>query len=147
MAPFAAGFQVLIAASAVLGTMVGAIGGAVIWRLRWNVFLGALLTGAAFLLIVVAESPKNFTWLPTRLTWGIPPMMLSYLVASLAGRWLADRFRPAWTTLAAFGIAITVGFLCLLSFRWTPQAPLSVSVGGSACSIVLLLRSRKPLRD
>ena len=140
-----AGFQVMIAAAAVLGTFVGALGGALVWRLRWNVFLGAVLAAGAFILVLVSESPSNFTWLRTKISWGLPPMLLSFLVASLSGRWLGARMHPTWTTLTAFGISLVTGFLCLLLFRISPHAPIPTALGASACAVILLWRSRKPL--
>ena len=43
----AVGFLVLIGAAAVLGVLVGAIGGAVAWRLRMNLAVGVALTACA----------------------------------------------------------------------------------------------------
>jgi hypothetical protein len=59
MAPIAFGFMILIGAAAVLGVVVGAIGGAVVW--------------------------------------GIPPLSLAFLIASISARWLEAR-DPALTS-------------------------------------------------
>jgi hypothetical protein len=56
MAPIAAGFQVLVTTAAMMAVIVGAIGGAVVWRMRINLLLGGFLTVCVYFLLEVAES-------------------------------------------------------------------------------------------
>jgi hypothetical protein len=55
MEPIAVGFMVLVGTAALLGVVVGAIGGAVAWRVGVSLPLGGLLTAGAFLAVLVAE--------------------------------------------------------------------------------------------
>src|SRR5438552_12847513 len=130
MAPIAFGFMILIGAAALMGVMVGAIGGAVIWRMRMNLVLGGLLTAGVYLLVLVADHLGDFLWLRAKLTWGIPPLSLAFLIASVSARWLKARTRlhPTWTTLAACGVGLGLGFLYLLLFRIDLEAPLAVAL-------------------
>ena len=141
MAPIAFGFMILIGAAAVLGVVVGAIGGAVVWRVRLNLVLGGLLTAGVFLLVLVADHPGDFLWLRAKLTWGIPPLSLAFLIASISARWLEARtaLRPTWITLAACGISLGLGCLYLLLFRIDLEAPLRVALVADVGLIVVLI--------
>jgi hypothetical protein len=55
MEPIAVGFMVLVGTAALLGVVVGAIGGAVAWRVRICLPLGGLPTGGALFVVLVAE--------------------------------------------------------------------------------------------
>jgi hypothetical protein len=140
MEPIANGFLVLIGASATLGAFVGAIGGAAVWRLRMNLVLGGLLTACALTLVFVAEHPEDQTWLRAKLIWGVPPMTVTFLAGTVAARWLEIRMavRSIWTALAAFGVALCLGFLHLLLFRYGPKAPL-LAAPGFVLGLILLL--------
>ena len=142
---FAVGFMVMIAAAAVLGVLVGAIGGAVAWRLRMNLVLGGLLTACAFLLVLVVEQHGDVVWLRAKLAWGIPALTVAFLVGSVFARWLdaRTRLRPAWTTLAAFGFSLCMGFFYLLLFRLSPRAPLLGALIADVALILLLLLRRR----
>lgn len=144
MAPIAAGFLVLIVTAALMGVAVGAIGGAVAWRFRGHLVLGAVLTWCAFVLLLVADYHDDFHWLRAKLTWGTPPLTLTFLVASVAARELEARtaLRRAWIGLAAFGIALSLGFLYLRLFRLDLWAPLPVALGCDIALILLLTRAR-----
>jgi len=144
MAPIAYGFLILIGAAATLGAFVGAIGGAVVWRLRMNVLLGGLLTACALILAFIADHPEDQTWLRAKLIWGVPSMTVTFLVCTVAARWLEVRtaLRPIWTALAAFGVALSLGVLYLLLFRYSPKAPLVVAPGAVLCLILILLLMR-----
>jgi len=144
MAPIAAGFLVLIGTAALLGVLVGAIGGAVTWRLRLNLVLGALLTTGALLLTLIAFHHEDLVWLRPELTWGISAMLFTFLVASIWAEWIEARatLRPAWIALGACGVALSVGFLYLLLFRISPQVQLRVGVGADIGLISLLLLAR-----
>src|SRR6476620_5961638 len=98
MEPIAVGFMILVGTAALLGAVVGAIGGAVTWRVGANLALGALLTAGALLLVLVADGSGSLAWLRPKLTWGAPSMAFTFLVASVSARWLQAR-----TTLGRTG--------------------------------------------
>lgn len=143
----AVGYLVLIGAAAVLGVLVGAVGGAVVWRLRINLALGAALTACVCLLIFVVEGHGNLTWLGTKLIWGIPSMTVAFLVSSVCARRLESRtaLSPIWTALAACGLGLVLGMLYLFLFRLSPGAPLLAAPAISAGMILVLIRSRRAL--
>jgi len=143
MAPIAAGFVVLILTAALMGVVVGAIGGAVAWRFRANLVLGAVATWCAFLLLLVADS-YDLHWLRAKLTWGTPPLTLTFLMASALARELEARtaLRRAWIGLAAFGIALSLGLLYLRLFRLDLWTPLPLALGADVALILLLTRAR-----
>ena len=60
MEPIAVGFMVLVGTAALLGVVVGAIGGAVVWRVGISFPLGGLVTGSALLVVLIAEEWKGF---------------------------------------------------------------------------------------
>ena len=146
MAPIAYGFLVLIGAAASLGAFVGAIGGAVAWRLKMNLLLGACLTAGALTLAFIADHPEDQTWLRAKLIWGVPPMTVTFLCGTVAARWLEIRtaLRPIWTTLGAFGIALALGFFyLLLLFRYSPKAPVLAAPGVVIGLLLILLLIRR----
>ena len=128
-----------------MGVVVGAIGGAINWRLGGGLVLGGLLTACAFLLAVVLEHPQDFTWLRAKLTWGIPATSVTFLIGSVSAPWLKARtaLRPTWIALAALGFTLSMGFLYLLLFRVSLQAPLVAALVGDFCLILLLMRARR----
>jgi len=145
MEPFAVGFMILVAGAAFMGVVVGAIGGAMTWRLRSSLALGGLLTACAFLLVLILEHPQDFLWLRAKLTWGVPATSLTFLICSVSAPWLKARtaLRPTWIALAALGFTLSVGFLYLLLFRISMQAPLVAALLGDICLIFLLMRNRR----
>src|SRR5262245_55735217 len=145
MAPIAYGFLVLIGAAASLGAFAGAIGGAAAWRLRMNLLLGAFLTACALTLTFIADYPEDQTWLRAKIIWGVPPMTVTFLGGTVAARWLEMRtaLRPIWTTLAAFGIALVLGFFHLLLFRYGPKAPMLAAPGVVIGLLLILLLMRR----
>ena len=66
MAPVGYGFLLLIFTAALVGVVVGAIAGAVVWRLRCNLALGGLLTACVLPLVLVAEAYGSVYWLAPR---------------------------------------------------------------------------------
>src|SRR5258705_3832911 len=122
----AVGFMVLIAGAAFMGVVVGAIGGAVTWRFGGSLVLGGLMTACAYLLALILEHPQDFIWLGAKLTWGIPATSVTFLIGSVSAPWLKARtaLRPTWIALATLGITLSMGFLYLLLFRISMQAPL-----------------------
>jgi hypothetical protein len=143
MEPIAVGFMILIGTAALIGVVVGAIGGAVTWRVGGNLALGGLLTACALVGVLIAEGEGSMTWLRAKLTWGAPSMALTFLLAWLSARWLQARttLGPNWTALAAFGIALSLGLLSLKLFGISPRTPLLAGLGACVC-LILLIRSR-----
>jgi len=52
--------MVLVGTAALLGVVVGAIGGAVAWRVGISLPLGGLVTDSALFVVLVAEEWKGF---------------------------------------------------------------------------------------
>lgn len=146
MEPIAVGFMVLIAAATVTGVVVGAIGGAIVWRVKINLALGAVLTACAFLLVLVADYHKDFYWLSSKLRWGAPSLALAYLLSLISARWLHahTRLHRNWISVAAFGISTALGLLYLRLFGLSPQLLLGAALGAGVCLVLLLVQSRKP---
>jgi hypothetical protein len=145
MAPVAFGFLILIATAAVTGALVGAIGGALVWRLRLNAAAGIALTVCAFLGILLLDQWGDTTWLRAKLAWGIPSLAVTFLSASLSARWVAARTRlsPTWTAIVACVLALSLGFLYMFLFKLSPGAPLVGGPAISLCLILLLVLSRR----
>jgi hypothetical protein len=149
MEPIAVGFMILIGAAAFMGVIVGAVGGAVVWRVRSNLALGGLLTACAYVLVLVARHHGDLLWLRAELAWGGPSMALTFLIGSLSARWVAAHtaLRPAWTTLAAFGVALSLGVLYLLLFRVNLELPRLAALWADVVLILLLMGSRTLVRQ
>ena len=145
MEPIAVGFMIMVAGAAFLGVVVGAMGGAVVWRLRGGLVLGGALTACAYLLSLILEHHEDFIFLRTKLIWGIPSMSVSFLVGSVSARWLEarTRLRPVWIALAAFGISLALGVLYMSMFRISMKAPLEAALAADICLILLLMGLRK----
>jgi len=148
MAPIAAGYMVLIVAAAGWGIIIGAISGAIVWRLRINALLGGLITAVAFVLFLMAEHPGDTTWLPSKLLLGMPSLLFGFLVSSLSAQWLGTHVhvRPLWTALASFGLTLVVGFSFLMLFRVGPMVLLRAELIADLCLTFLLLMQRGALR-
>ena len=142
MEPIAVGFMVMIGASVVMGILVGAVGGAVVWRTRCNLALGGLLTLFAFALLLVEDHHWKLTWLTPLLSYGAPALVLTFLVGTISAHWLEARtaLRPTWTALAALGISLGAGLL----FLWVSslEALISLALVIDGCLILLLILSR-----
>jgi len=145
MEPIAAGFMILVAAAAVTGVLVGAVGGAVAWRLRMNIVLGGVLTAVAYLLVLVLEHHEDFIFLRAKLIWGIPSMSVAFLICSVSAPWLAAHtsLRPTWVALAALGFSLGMGSLYLLLFGLGFRAPLVAASVMDPCLVLLLLRNTR----
>jgi hypothetical protein len=155
MAPVGYGFLLLIFTAALVGVVVGAIAGAVVWRLRCNLALGGLLTACVFPLVLVAEAYGSVSWLRAKLIWGAPAAALTFLICSIAAHWLGARtaLRPMWIALAAGGLALGVGLLYLAWFKhqllsahgaWGPMLP---TLAADMVLLVVLLLTRRPARS
>jgi len=146
MAPVAYGFLILIAGAAVAGVAVGALGGTIGWWLKIHILLGALGTVCLFFLVLALDQ-GSLQWLNAKVTWGAPPMALTFLLSTAVARWLemSTRLRPVWTALAAFITALIAGALCLKLFPFSIWAPVVAALGASVGLILVLMRKPKPV--
>ena len=119
MAPVAAAAYATIGATALLAVIIGAVGGAVLWRARHGLALGGLFVVGAFFVAFAAFI--GFSWRGA-LVFGVIPLILTFLISFLAARQLRTRanFRPIWASLAALGTALILGLLYMLLFRIDP---------------------------
>ena len=155
MAPVGYGFLSLIFTAALVGVVVGAIAGAVVWPLRCNLALGGLVTACVFPLILVAEAYGSVSWLRAKLIWGAPSVALTFLICSIAASWLeaGTALRPMWIALAACGLALGVGLLYLAWFKYLllsshgAWGPLSQALAADIVLLVVLLLTRRPVRQ
>ena len=155
MAPVGYGFLVLIFTAALVGVVVGAIAGAVVWGLRCNLALGGLVTACVLPLVLVVEAYGSVYWLRAKLIWGAPSAALTFLICSIAARWLGARtpLRPMWIALAACGLALGVGFLYLAWFKYLLLSshgawnPLGSALVADLVLLVVLLLTRRPARS
>jgi hypothetical protein len=147
MAPIAYGILSLIGGAMVLAVLVGAAGGAIYGRLRGDLFLGAILVAVAYvLLFLLVESVS--AWKIT--LFGMFPLMLSFLVGSLTGRFLDTRLglRPLLAGPAAFFGALLVGFSYLLMHRfgWLTLNPATAWIALAMVLGLMILSIRKRMR-
>ena len=145
MAPIAYGILALIGGAMFLEVRVGAAGGAIYGRLRGDLFLGAILTTAAYVLLFIALESVS-SWKIT--LFGMFPLMLSFLVGSLTGRFLETRLRPLFAAPAALAGALLVGFSYLLMHRfgWLSLDPNTAWIAIAALSCLMILSIRKRMR-
>jgi hypothetical protein len=155
MAPVGYGFLNLLFTAALVGVVVGAIAGVVVWRFRCNLALGGLVTACVFPLVLVAEAYGSVSWLRAKVTWGAPAAALTFLVCSIAARWLHAHtaLRPLWIALAACGFALSAGILylewfkCMLLSSHGPWGPLLPALAVDIVLLVVLLLTRRPVRQ
>jgi hypothetical protein len=145
--PIAVGFMVLVGAAAFMGVVVGAIGGAVVWRLGSGLVLGVILTACTYVLVLIADYHEDFVFLRAKLIWGVPSMTVAFLLSSVLASWLEVRttLRRNGVALAAFGLGLGLGFLYLLLFRIGMGAPLVAAPIVDIGLILLLIRNRRRL--
>ena len=138
MGPVGAAAYVMIAALAVMATMVGALGGTIAWAVRAGLLWGGVLTVGAFLALAVLVESYS---LKAATLLGIPQLMLPFLTAWLAARYLETRakFRRIAATLLALGCALVVGFLCLLLGRLELLAPVWTAAAADVCLLAAIL--------
>lgn len=119
MAPVAYGVLALIAGVMVVAVLVGAAGGVINGRLKGELSLGATLAAGAYVLVVTSLESGS-SWKIA--LFGMLPLILSFLVGSIATRFLETRFglRPLLASLGALGCALLAGFVYLMpmSFGW-----------------------------
>ena len=71
MGVIAAGFEILVATAAMAAVIVGAIGGAIVWRGGNSLTLGGLSAVAVYFLAATAF--LGFSWLTAAALFGVPP--------------------------------------------------------------------------
>jgi hypothetical protein len=143
MEVIAAGARVMVAMAATVAVIVGAIGGAIVWRGGIRLTLGGL--SGMLVYFLAATALLGFSFLTLAVIVGIPILVLSFLISYLTARHLRSRtsLRLMWATPAAVGSALTVGFLYLLLFRLSLWAPVWIALGADACLILLAIRNWK----
>ena len=147
MAPIAYGVLALIGGAMVVAVLVGAAGGAINGRLKGDLFLGAILVAATYVLLFIAV--ESFaSWKIT--LFGMFPLILTFVVGSMAGRFLETRFglRPLFAIPAAFAGALLVGFSYLLMHRigWLTLDPATAWIALVMLSCLMILSIRKRVR-
>lgn len=149
MEPIAYGFMITIAGAAVMGVALGALGGACVWRARIHILVGALLTAAIYVLLLIADHHGRTFWLNAELMWGAPMLAMGYLVSSLAAGWVAARSRlgRTWSALVSLCVALVVGLSYMLLFRIDLRAPIAWAWVIDAVLVVLLILSRAKPRS
>jgi len=85
MEPLAVATISSIAGAAVLAALIGAVSGAVVWRVRHGLVLGGFLSIGAYLLVLVIDGGFS---LRGAAVFGGPPLVLTFLVSYLAARHL-----------------------------------------------------------
>ena len=147
MAPIGYGVLALIGGAMVFAVLVGAIAGAINGRLKGDLFLGAVLTAGAYVLLFIALE----SWAAWKITvFGMFPLMLSFVVGSLTGRFLEWRvgLRPLFAVPAAFAGALLVGlsYLLLHRFGWLTLDPNTAWIAMAALACLMILSMWKRMR-
>lgn len=147
MEPLALAGYLLLANAALSGVIAGSIGGAIAWAVRRNAFWAGALVAAAYLVFVFLFESYS---LKAAVVFGLPPLVMTFIVAWLIAWWLHARagWRSISSALVGGGCAIAGGFLWGFLFRLDIWAPVIFALAADALLIVglLLLRLRKPDR-
>ena len=147
MSPFIGGLAIVAGAIAV-AVVVGAAGGAIHGRLKGDLSVGAILTLAAYALVVIALE----SWSARKIiVLGMFPLMLTFLPGSLATRFLESRcgLRPMMAALAGLCVALLVGlaYLMLIRFNYRPLVdPGTAWIALAAISLLVLSSVWKRMR-
>jgi hypothetical protein len=143
--PFAVGFMILVGTAALIGAVVGAIGGAITWRAGANLFVGAVVTACALVLVLIAEGEGRLVWLRAKLTWGVPSMAFTFLAALASARWLtfSTTLGRRGTATVGFIIALCLGLLSLRLFGLSLRAPLLAAGVAGVCLIAVWMGDRR----
>ncbi|HZO02486.1 MAG TPA: hypothetical protein VFB93_14925 [Burkholderiales bacterium] len=144
MEPIAVAGYVAIAANAVLAVMLGAFAGAIAWAVRGSFASAALIAAAAYFGAAVVFGSSR---LEAAGIVGVPPLILTFLIAWLAAGYLEARarLRRAWAALLGVGCALLLGFLWGFVFRLGLSAALYTALAIDVGLIVLACLSRKAL--
>lgn len=151
MEPLAVGAIVSIAGTAALAVIIGALSGAVVWRVRHGLIWGGLLSISAYLFVFAIDGDFS---LRGAAVFGGPPLVLTFLISYLAARQLTARanLRALWATVAALASALAVGTLYLLWFRFgllrsSPWEPIWTAAGADVCLLLVAIRDRTRVLD
>src|SRR5262245_33170553 len=130
----------MIGAAADLALILGAFAGAIAWAVQRSLLFFFLLAAAGYFAETVLLGSARFA--PAAIV-GIPPLILTLLTSWLTARYLEAhaRWRRIWTTLAALGGALVLGFFWGFSLRLGLPAAVSLALTADACLIVLFSRS------
>ena len=133
----------MAATAAMAALILGAMTGAVVWRLKSSLFLGGLLSLAIF--VLAATVFLGFRSLTVAVIYGIPALIMTFLISHLAANaWnVRLNMRALWATLAGIGTALVAALLYLLMLRFSALAAVWVALGADACLIPLAMRNRK----
>ena len=144
MEPIAYGFLSMVAGTAVMGVLIGAVCAAIVWRVRGNIVYGALITSGVFLLLMIIDDRGRFTWFGAEVYWGAPALAVGYLLCSASARWLEalTRLGRTWTALAALVFTLAVGFFYLRLFNVDPKLLVPVGWWAGLVLVVLVILSR-----
>ena len=97
MAPVAFGVLATIATVIVVAILVGAVGGAVTGRLRSDLVLGAAVSAVVHFVIVAAIKSS---WSSGKIAvFRLLPLMITFVIASVATRFFLTRVRPVLAVL------------------------------------------------
>ncbi len=148
MEPIGYGFLIMIAGAVTAGIVIGALGGAISWRLNSNLVLGAVLTAVAFPLLLIADDRGSTKWLRAELHWGLPSLALGFLSCALLATSLRGltRIGPTWAAILAFVLAVGLGVLSMRSLKNDPGAIPTVGLVADACLLALLVFARRRFR-
>ena len=139
--PVAAAGYVIIAAHAVLGVLLGALAGAIVSALGRGLVWGGVAAAAIYL----GEALLHPTRLAAAALIGLPPLILTLLTCWIVARWLQARlkWRRLWAVPVAFAASVILGFLWMLLFRHSLEAPITVAIVADACLLILLYRTSR----
>ena len=147
MAPVAFGVLATIATVIVVAILVGAVGGAVTGRLRGDLVLGAAVSAVVHFVIVAAIKSS---WSSGKIAvFGLLPLMITFVIASVATRFFLTRVRPVLAVLFGMGIALLAGglYLTLIKLEWVPlAAPRTAWGAASIFAVLMALSLRRRLR-
>jgi len=137
------GFVILVAYVAMVAIIMGAVGGAIVWKIRGGLTRGSLSTAGIYLLAAVPII--GFPWLAVALIFGIPLLVLTFLITFLTAHHFETRanLHHILSILAAISTALIAGFLLLMLFRFNLWAPVWITLGADAYLILLVISERK----
>lgn len=138
------GFKILTASVVVTAVTIGALSGAVAWRIKNGLILGGLSALGVYFL-AVAMSLNLLSWFKLVLLFGVPPLIMTFLISYLTALHLKahGKLCPLWASLAALGGALILGILYGFLFRVGFEVPIWTALGVDACLILLAVRRRR----
>ncbi len=152
MEPLAVAALASIAGAAVLAVIIGAMSGAVAWRVRHGLVWGVLSSIGVYLLLLAID--RGLHSLRGGAVFGGPPLVLTFLISYLVACHLKTRanLRSLWASLAALASALVIGYLYLLWFRFgllrsSPWEPIWITVGADTYLLFVTIRGRNLVLD